>query len=216
MALPLISTEPGKPGIIAIGGDAVGILAVGVSATGIIALGLQSRGLVAIACGASVGVFSVSIGASIGLFATSVGFAGGVLGGALGVELPVWPGPFPRRIRDTGEGSTEDMEPGTTRWLRVRLDRDGDQWKVLHRGSALRATIAQQAASSAVKGPARVLVALKRSEAGADAGQAPAGSKLEVTRIEPLTGLWSARALWVLSLMGRVILLSAIGWYLAH
>jgi len=33
MSLPLVSTQPGVPGIIALGGDAVGIVAIGVSAT---------------------------------------------------------------------------------------------------------------------------------------------------------------------------------------
>ena len=48
MALPLLSQDPGRPGIIAVGGDAIGIVAIGVSATGIIAFGLQSRGLIGV------------------------------------------------------------------------------------------------------------------------------------------------------------------------
>jgi hypothetical protein len=215
MALPLFSTDPGKPGIIAVGGDAVGVLAIGMSATGIIAFGVQSRGLIAIACGASVGVVAISFGASVGLLATSVGFAGGLWGGAYGIELPVSPGPFPRRVKDTGEGTLEGLQPDESRWLRVRVERDGHAWRLTHKGVALQATLAEEAARAATSGRARVLVkAYAQSPQGQREGDEPL--HLEVMRLDPLTTLTSARLMWALALLGRIALLLAIGWFLVR
>jgi hypothetical protein len=197
MSLPLVSQQPGVPGIIAIGGDAVGIVAIGVSATGVIAFGVQARGLIAIACGTSVGAIAISFGASVGLLATAVGFAGGLWGGAYGVELPVWPGSLPHKLKDTGEGSLDGLKAGDARWLRVAVDKG-----LLHRGQPLDASMAE--GISLTSGPARVLV--HKHDDG----------KLEVVRFEPLTSLARARAIWMLNLVARIVVLAAVGWFLSR
>jgi hypothetical protein len=199
MSLPLISQQPGVPGIIAIGGDAIGIVAIGVSATGVIAFGVQARGLIAIACGTSVGAIAISFGASVGALAMSVGFAGGLWGGAYGVELPVWPGPVPRKVEDTGEGSLDGLKPGDARWLRVAVDGKG---VLRHRGEPVEASVAQEI--SLTSGPARVL--LREQD----------GGTVQVVRFEPLTSLAKARALWLASVVARLVVLVAIGWFLSR
>jgi hypothetical protein len=127
-----------------------------------------------------------------------VGFAGGVWGGAYGVELPVWPGRAPSRIKDTGAGSLDGLQPGDARWLLVAVDGQA----IAHKGQALAASLGEGIALAS--GPARVLV--HKHDDGS----------LQIVRFEPLTSLARARAFWVLSIVARFVVLAAVGWFLSR
>jgi hypothetical protein len=77
----ILSTDPDRPGIFAIGQEAYGIFALGQMATGVIAIGQVARGVIAIGQGA-VGAVAIGQGA-LGIF-----YAGGMIAvGARGFGL---------------------------------------------------------------------------------------------------------------------------------
>jgi len=144
----LLSTDPGEPGVFAVGQEAYGVIAIGQFATGVIAIGQMARGVIAIG---QVAVGLVVVGQlGFGLFAGIAML--GVFG--RGFPIPLVPKlPRPREL------------PPTTELGHIRMGY-GDGWVDAHLAMTLGGapTLAQSGVSlDDVKLTAR-LIPLARAE----------------------------------------------------
>jgi len=130
-AMDWLSTDPNRPGVFAVGGEAVGIFALGQAALGVIAVGQVARGVIAVGQGA-VGIVAIGQGAlgvlyGLGMVATGA-FGGGLVLRMVPKRQVAADTPPPQAtpielLLEAGEG---------TGWVPVEIVRDGDGVTVTH------------------------------------------------------------------------------------